>query len=362
MMKWLLIGLLAVFLLLGSFLLTPSPVDSKAWQAPAPPAMNGILAANERLRLADLLARGQVSGPKDVAVSADGTVYSGTADGRIVRLDAEGRAHTWVNTGGRPMGLAFDASGNLIVADARRGLLSISPEREVSVLAREARGTLFRLTSGVDVAPDGRIYFTDASSTHTLDNYVYDLLDMRPHGRLLRYDPANGRVQVLMDHLHFPGGVTVAPDGGHLLLTETWKYRILKYRLRGPAEGQAEVFADNMPGFPGDMGIDRQGRHWVAFLAPRHLQVDALHGQPWLKDLVAKLPRRLRPWPEPYGLVVAYDADGQALISLHDTRGTRLRALTSVTPKDGALYFGSLHNDRIGRLPFHAIPGLGDES
>lgn len=30
-MKWLMVGLLVVFLLLGSFLLTPSPVDSKAW-------------------------------------------------------------------------------------------------------------------------------------------------------------------------------------------------------------------------------------------------------------------------------------------------------------------------------------------
>jgi sugar lactone lactonase YvrE len=185
---------------------------------------------------------------------------------------------------------------------------------------------------------------------------------MRPHGRLLRYDPATGRVQVLMDHLHFPAGVTVAPDGRDLLLAETWKYRILRYHLRGSAEGRAEVFAGNLPGFPGDLAIDRDGRHWVAFLAPRHLQVDALHRQPWLKDLVAKLPQRLRPWPEPYGLVVAYDSQGQPLISLHDTRGTRLRALTSVTPKGGTLYFGSLHNDRIGRLPFHAIPGLGDES
>ena len=362
MMKWLLIGLLAVFLLLGSFLLTPSPVDSKAWQAPAPPAMTGVLAANERLRLADLLARGQVSGPEDVAVAADGAVYSGMADGRIVRLAADGRARTWVNTGGRPMGLVFDANGNLIVADAERGLLSITPAGAISVLAREAKGTLFHLTSGVDIASDGRIYFTDASSRFAPGDYRYDLLEMRPWGRLLRYNPASGRVEVLMDNLHFPAGVTVSSDGRYLLLAETWKYRILKYHLHGPAEGQAEVFIDNLPGFPGDLGIDREQRHWVAFLSPRHRQVDALHRQPWLKDLVAKLPGRLRPWPEPYGLVVAYDADGQALISLHDTRGTHVRALSSVTPQDGALYFGSLHNDRIARLPFHAIPGLGDES
>ncbi len=33
-MKWLLCALLVVFLLLGSFLLTPSPVDSKGLERP----------------------------------------------------------------------------------------------------------------------------------------------------------------------------------------------------------------------------------------------------------------------------------------------------------------------------------------
>jgi len=33
-----------------------------------------------------------------------------------------------------------------------------------------------------------------------------------------------------------------------------------------------------------------------------------------------------------------------------------------VNPHDGNLYFGSLHNDRIGRLPLQAIPGLGDSN
>jgi hypothetical protein len=63
-MKWLMVGLLVVFLLLGSFLLTPSPVDSKAWNPPSPPPLTGEVAPNERLRLADLIARGQVYAPR----------------------------------------------------------------------------------------------------------------------------------------------------------------------------------------------------------------------------------------------------------------------------------------------------------
>jgi len=360
MMKWMLMGLLVVFFLLGSFLLTPSPVDSRAWSAPSPPALTGVLAPNERLRLADVLVRGQVSGPEDIAVSANGVIYAGTSDGRIVRLTDDGRAETWVNTEGRPLGMVFDSQGHLIVADAERGLLSVNPEGAVSVLAREARGTLFRLTDDLDIAADGRVYFTDASSRFSVSDYDFDLLEMRPHGRLLRYDPATGRVEVLLDNLHFPNGVVVSPNGDYLLVSETWKYRILKFRLRGPQAGQAEVFASNLPGFPDNLGVDNDGRYWAAFPALREARIDALHRRPWLKDQMAKLPEWLRPGASNYGLVVAYDTAGQPLISLHDTRGTHLKAVTSVTPHNDTLYFGSLRNDRIGRLPFHAIPGLGE--
>ena len=67
---------------------------------------------------------------------ADGRLYTGLQDGRVVRMLADGSGvETFVQTGGRPLGMKFDAGGNLIVADAFRGLLSISPERKITVLA-----------------------------------------------------------------------------------------------------------------------------------------------------------------------------------------------------------------------------------
>lgn len=360
-MKWLMVGALVLFVLLGSFLLTPSPIDSKAWQPPSPPPLTGALAPNERLRLADLLARGQVYGPEDTTVSQDGIVYSGTQDGRIIRLYPDGRVETWLKTEGRPLGMVFDQTGNLVVADAWKGLLSIAPDKTITLLAREAEGTPFRFTDDVDIAPDGQIYFTDASSRFQQPDYRLDLLEMRPHGRLLRYSPRTGKAEVLLGNLHFANGVAVSPDGAFVLVNETWKYRILRYWIQGPKAGQAEVFADNLPGFPDNLAVDRKGRYWVAFPTLRNSQVDALHRTPWLKDLLAKLPDSLKPTPQEYGLVVAFDRDGEVITSLHDTKGTHLQEITSVNPHEGYLYFGSLHNDRIGRLPLRAIPGLGDD-
>ncbi|MBZ2170329.1 MULTISPECIES: SMP-30/gluconolactonase/LRE family protein [Marinobacter] len=361
-MRWLMIGCLVLFAVLGGFLLAPSPIDSRAWAPPSPPPLTGPLTPNERLRLADLLARGKVYGPEDTAVNEEGVLHAGTQDGRIIRLFPDGRIETWLKTEGRPLGMVFDQNGDLIVADAWKGLLSVTPEGEITVLTREAEGTPFRFTDDVDIAPDGRIYFSDASSRFQQPDYRLDLLEMRPWGRLLRYTPRTGKTEVLLGNLHFANGVAVSPDGDFVLVNETWKYRILRYWITGPKAGQAEVFADNLPGFPDNLAVDSEGRYWVAFPTLRNSQVDALHRTPWLKDLVAKLPDSLKPKPQEYGLVVAFDRDGNMITSLHDTRGTHLQEITSVNPHEGYLYFGSLHNDRIGRLPLHAIPGLGDDA
>lgn len=360
-MKWLLILLLIVFILLGGFLLSPSPIDSQAWQPPSAPAMQGPLSPNERLRLSDLLAKGVLQQPEDTAMDAEGRLYTGTSDGWIVRLDREGDAERWVETGGRPLGLDFDPHGNLIVADAQRGLLAISPEGDVEVLSREAEGLPFRLADGVDVGPDGRIYFTDASTRHGLANHQLDLLAMRPNGRLLQYNPRSGRARVLLRNLYFANGVVVSPDGDYLLVAETPRYRILRYWLSGPEQGRAEVFADNLPGFPDNLDVDAAGRYWVALPSLRQPFLDFLHRHPWLKNLVARLPPWLRPGPGKYGLVVALDREGDIITSLQDTRGDYLWGITSARVHDGQLYFGSLYNDRLGTLPLSAVPGLEDD-
>jgi sugar lactone lactonase YvrE len=47
-------------------------------------------------------------------------------DGRVVRMLADGSGvEPFAQTFGWPLGMKFDAGGNLIVADAFRGLLSV---------------------------------------------------------------------------------------------------------------------------------------------------------------------------------------------------------------------------------------------
>ena len=80
-------------------------------------------------------------GPEHIEVGPDGKLYTGVLSGAILRMNPDGSGVDVVaDTGGRPLGLAFDAGGRLIVADALRGLLTVQPDGAVSVLLDEYRG------------------------------------------------------------------------------------------------------------------------------------------------------------------------------------------------------------------------------
>jgi sugar lactone lactonase YvrE len=314
--------------------------------------MTGALAPNHLLRRAERLALGKIHGPEDVAVDAAGRIYGGTADGRIVRVtlqDGEERVETFARTGGRPLGLHFDAAGNLVVADGRKGLLSIDPAGRVTVLATQAEGVPFGFTDDVKIASDGVIYFSDASSRFGVGEHLYDLLEARPHGRLLAWDPASRTVRVLLRGLYFANGVALSRGEDFVLVNETYRFRIRRLWLKGPRKGTADVFADNLPGYPDGVAADGRGTFWVAMFTVRNPVADRLQPRPWAKRLLSKLPSFLWPRPEPYGLVLAFDERGRLLRSLHDPGGQNVSIVTSVQPEGEVLYLGTLSGDWIGR-------------
>lgn len=290
-------------------------------------------------------------GPEDVDVDDQGRIYGGTHDGRILRLLPDGNVEVFAETGGRPLGMEFDGQGNLIVCDAWKGLLRIDPDGNIETLATETDGLPFAFTDDLDIATDGVIYFTDASSRFHQPDYLLDLLEARPWGRLLAHDPRDGSTRLLMDGLYFANGVALSSDESFVLVSETYRYRIQRYWLRGPRAGRSDIFIDNLPGFPDGVSSNRQGTFWVAMATPRKSLVDAMHPYPFLKNALARLPRSLWPKPVRYGLVLGLGEDGQVALSLHDPGGERVHMVTSVEQRGDHLYLGSLTNDRIARVP-----------
>ncbi len=272
-----------------------SPIQPEPYSPGAPPALEGPTAPNELLREVRSISLGEDAGGEDVAVDAQGRLYTGTASGRIQRIELlnprKMRVETFANTGGRPLGLHFDPLGNLLVADSYKGLLSVSPTGEITTLSTGAGDMAFKFTDDVDVSPDGYVYFSDASSKFSQPQYVQDFMEARPHGRLLRLEPASGITDVIQDDLYFANGVAVAADGSYVLVVETPRYRVRRVWVKGTKAGTTDTFIEHLPGFPDGISRGEDGLFWLAVHSPRQTMVDVLlHPRPVLKRLLAWAP------------------------------------------------------------------------
>lgn len=322
----------------------------RRWTARPDQGLTGDFGANNRL--ADLI-RWELdgSGPEDVALAADGTVYTGLADGRIIELrPPSGEVTQICHTGGRPLGIEVDADGTLIVCDAYRGLLRVDPASgEIAVLADSVDGTELRMANNADICADGSVLFTQSSTRFSLEHFKGDLLEHSCTGRLLRWKP-DGSVDVLLTGLAFANGVALAADESHVLLAETGAYRIRRLWLSGPKQGQCDVLVNNLPGFPDNLSTGPTGLTWVAIASQRNRLLDLLLPLPgFLRLLIWALPDRLQPKASRIALVCAFDADGEIVHNLQGD-GSRFYEVTGVREQEGTLTLGSLSDCAVGRF------------
>ena len=129
--------LIALLLALGLayLLLWPVPVQPVSWNAPKAPGYQGPHAVNDKLSQLTLIDLQGEEGPEHIMIGPDGKLYTTVASGKILRMAQDGSGQeTFASTGGRVLGFDFDAQGQLVAADAVKGLLSISQDGKVSVL------------------------------------------------------------------------------------------------------------------------------------------------------------------------------------------------------------------------------------
>lgn len=97
----------------------------------------------------------------------------------------------------------------------------VKPDQTIELMTNEAEGLKFRFTDGIDVASDGLIYFTDASYKYNFEMYMLDVLEGRPHGRLMSFNPSTNQTVVIARDLYFANGVALSPDQHSLIFCET---------------------------------------------------------------------------------------------------------------------------------------------
>lgn len=291
------------------------------------------------------------TGPEDVVLDDGGGIVTGLADGRILRITEEGRTiRTVANTQGRPLGIELLPDGQLLVCDARRGLLAVDAGAgKVSELFSAFNGEPMRFCNNAAVARDGTIYFSDSSRRFGIDHWRAEIMEHSGTGRLFRREP-NGKVELLVDGLEFANGVALAADESFVAVAETGAYRVQRYWLRGPRAGTSDVLIDNLAGFPDNISTGSDGLIWIALASPRNKLLDFLHPRlPLLRKLAWALPEPLQPQPARVVWMLGVSGDGQVV---HDIScpGHGYHMVTGVRELDGVLYLGSLVESAIAIL------------
>ncbi len=288
-------------------------------------------------------------GPEDVVVDGEGRIYTGVDDGRILRLSPDGQhIDVIADTGGRPLGLELYGEDELLICDARAGLL-VAPRSggAVSTLATSAVGLDFVFCNNAAVASDGTIYFTDSSRRFGIDNWRDDLIEQTAGGRLLRRSP-DGSIDLLLDGLQFANGVALAPDESFVAVAETGAFSVSRVWL---GDGRTDVFVDGLWGFPDNISTGTDGLIWITQASPRVAALDVVRRLPAvLRAGIRRLPASLQPSPGRAVGVLGVAADGKVE---REFRGEipGFHMLVGVREWRGQLYFGSLEESAIAVTP-----------
>ncbi|MEO1028095.1 MAG: SMP-30/gluconolactonase/LRE family protein [Pseudomonadota bacterium] len=343
----------------------PISANPVTWSPPEDAGYTGDFTPNDRLANIELISMAGDYGPEDIAAWGDGDemmLYVPGHSGKIYTLDPRTLELTALaNTGGVPLGMEFDAGGNLIVADAHKGLLSITRTGEVSVLTNEVDGTPIAYADDLAIAPDGVIYFSDASTKFGAADYetpmaasLYELIEHGRTGRMLAYDPAKKKTRVIADNLAFSNGVAISPDGSTLLYLETGEYRVHSMDL---ATGETKVVLDNLPGFPDNINSgptleDGTPTYLMGLVSPRNAFMDDMAGNPFVRRIALRLPSAMRPAATLHSFVAQITAEGDVLQTWQDPAGRLMTTTGGLIPGDGYLYVTSVAAPDLGRVPY----------
>jgi ribose transport system permease protein len=330
------------------------------------PAAGTPYAINNKLQDAEPIGLDQVDGAEDIAFDRDDNLYAGSRHGDIIRFMAPDykRVEIFAHIGGQPLGLHFDGEDSLFACVSGMGLYKITRAGEIIRLSDETNRTLFsiiddsrmRFADDMDFAPDGRVFFSEATIRYDIFDWATDSIEGRGNGRIICWNPHNNTSRTVLPKRMFPNGICMTGDNESLFFAETWAGRINRYWFDGPKKGRVECILPDMPGYPDNIRRASDGNFWVAMLGMRTPALDVAMKMPGFRRRMAQRVA-FEEWIYPNinaGGVVKFDINGRIVESLWDATGDKHPMITSMREHKGYLYLGGVYNNRIGR---YRIPG-----
>ncbi len=282
-------------------------------------------------------------GAEDVVLDDHDVAWTGTEDGTIWRVDRDGSVRAVAHTGGRPLGIELLGEDRLLVADAHVGLLAVSTTTGVvERLVTEVAGARMLFCNNAAVAGNGDIWFSDSSTSYSIDRWKADFVEDTRSGRLL-CRRSGGEVEVHLDGLGFANGVALAADESYVCVAETTRRTVVRLWLTGDRAGRTDLLAHDLPGYPDNIALGSDGLIWVTIASPVDPVVERLRGHAPLpvRKAVTRLPAALQPKPRRTVRVQAFDGTGRLVHDVDADAGS-YHMVTGVREHHGEVWLGSL--------------------
>ncbi|GFR58386.1 adipocyte plasma membrane-associated protein [Elysia marginata] len=347
------------------------------------PVLEGALTVNRHLQKMTKLFEGEILGPESFAAGPDGSVYTGSADGRLWRIK-DGQLTLVARTGidhpecgsyalerecGRPKGMKVDSHGDLIVVDAYKGVLRVKLDTgRVETLMNNFNGSRFLFLNAMDILPNGTVLISESSTKWERRDYRYEVIETNKLGRILAFDPVTRKAWLVADGLYLANGLTLTHDQSAILVAEMSMARITKIHLSGSRAGQREVLVSNLPGYPDNIKRNSRGHYYVGLgsvrfegSSPLGSFLDLVGPYPVVKRIITKLiPAPLFDVFLPkHAILLEISDNGHIVTSHHDPGASTLIAISEAFQHGDNIYIGHFKVPFVGHLKDYELQQKG---
>ncbi|HEY0825473.1 MAG TPA: SMP-30/gluconolactonase/LRE family protein, partial [Ramlibacter sp.] len=177
---------------------------------------------------------------------------------RVQRATPDGTVETVLELDDQPSGLGWLPDGRLLLVGMKKRQL----------LRLDAGGVAVHAELGAFAPSYCNDLLVDAQGRAYVGNFGFDLHGRAPFAPtvLLMVSP-DGSVRVVAEDMHFPNGMALTPDGGTLLVAESYGKRISAFDVRpdGTLTGRRTWARFEEKGVaPDGLCLDAEGAAWVA--------------------------------------------------------------------------------------------------
>jgi hypothetical protein len=198
---------------------------------------------------------------------------------------------------------------------------------------------------------------TNGSAPHSPSQWRRDLMMLGQSGTVWRIDLGSGNALALASGVAWPCGIAVAPDG-RLFISEAWRHHVLL--IDATKTSRPALALTDPPAYPGRIAPAAKGGYWLTFFSVRNQLVEFILREKdyrqrmikevpepfWMAPALASLGKFeeplqgsglkqmgiLKPWAatRSYGLVVRCDEAMQPMFSYHSRADGTIHGITSV--------------------------------